>query len=472
VLAGRNIDVLAAADTQVVETHVTSRSSGIGLASDVFGKLTIYDQNAARQDTDSAAVAQRTALLSANTGDLTLRAGLDSQYKGTGQGHLVTQGADLLAGEAITLSANALDLQAAANTSAQHSIEKTKSFTVGARLAGVLGSLINAVGDSVKAAHDTDNDRLQGAYALKAGYDAYKVRKTLTDVENSAADKAAAGIPEPPPVAPDGTPRDNSGAVIGVQVYVGSSKSKAESRSLETTVTGTNLQAKTISLTATETDLSMAAAKLQAEDIALSAARDILLTAAANTSELASQNTGSNTGFGVTFGFGSQNGISIQLSASQMQGKANGSETRWDNTQIAASERLSVTSGGDTTLRGAQVAGDSVVFDVGGKLLIETLQDQSRYASKQSSSGFDLSLCIPPICIGAIVQSASFNASSQKIKHAYQSAVGQSGIAAGDGGFDITVKGKTELVGAAITSRAGGGLSTDKNTLTTQRLTQ
>ena len=90
----------------------------------------------------------------------------------------------------------------------------------------MLGSLINAVGDSVKAAHDTDNDRLQGAYALKAGYDAYKVKKTLTDVENSAADQAAAGIPEPPPVAPDGTPRDNSGAVIGVQVYVGSSRSK------------------------------------------------------------------------------------------------------------------------------------------------------------------------------------------------------------------------------------------------------
>ena len=77
-----------------------------------------------------------------------------------------------------------------------------------------------------------------------------------------------------------------------------------------------------------------------------------------------------------------------------MQGKANGSETVWDNTQIAASDRLSVTSGGDTTLRGAQVAGDAVVFDVGGKLLIETLQDQSRYKSKQSESGFSVSLQI------------------------------------------------------------------------------
>ncbi len=133
-------------------------------------------------------------------------------------------------------------------------------------------------------------------------------------------------------------------------------------------------------------------------------------------------------------------------------------ETVWDNTQIAASDRLSVTSGGDTTLRGAQVAGDSVVFDVGGKLLIETLQDASRYASKQSSSGFDLSLCIPPICFGAIVQSASFNASSQKIKHAYQSAVGQSGIAAGDGGFDITVGRSTELVGGR--SPAAPGVAT------------
>ncbi|GHU07806.1 hypothetical protein FACS1894158_16520 [Betaproteobacteria bacterium] len=118
---------------------------------------------------------------------------------------------------------------------------------------------------------------------------------------------------------------------------------------------------------------------------------------------------------------------------------------------------------------GAQLAGDTVRMDIGGNLLIETLQDLSHYKSQQSSSGFNISLCIPPICYGNFVQSASFYSASQKIKHNYRSAVGQSGIAAGDGGFDITVKGGTELIGAAITSTQTA-IDEDRNSLTTASL--
>ena len=213
----------------------------------------------------------------------------------------------------------------------------------------------------------------------------------------------------------------------------------------------------------------MAAAKLQAETIALTAERDILLEAAANTSEIHSKNKSSSTGFGVTFGFGQQNGFSIQLSASQAKGKANGSETLWDNTLISASDTLSVKSGADTSLKGAQLAGDKVLFNVGGNLYLETLQDRSNYVSKDSSSGFSVSLCIPPICWGvplSAMVTGSLYSSSQSIKHNYLSAVGQSGITAGDGGFDIAVTGNTELVGAATTSTA----TADKNILTTESL--
>jgi hypothetical protein len=63
----------------------------------------------------------------------------------------------------------------------------------------------------------------------------------------------------------------------------------------------------------------------------------------------------------------------------------------------------------------------------------------------------------------------SFSASNQEIKHNYQSAVGQSGIAAGDGGFDISVGGNTELVGAAITSTQQS-IDENRNSLTTASL--
>ncbi|MCE1244340.1 hemagglutinin repeat-containing protein [Oryzomicrobium sp.] len=98
---------------------------------------------------------------------------------------------------------------------------------------------------------------------------------------------------------------------------------------------------------------------------------------------------------------------------------------------------IKIKSGNDTTLKGAQLAANHVTLDVGRNLTIETLQDRSQYESEQTSGGFGVSLCIPPFCYGT--SSASVNASDQSIKHNYQSAVGQSGIEAGDGGCDIKV---------------------------------
>jgi hypothetical protein len=151
------------------------------------------------------------------------------------------------------------------------------------------------------------------------------------------------------------------------------------------------------------------------------------------------------------------------------RGKSNGTETIWDNTLVTASDTLTLVSGNDTILRGAQLAGETVKLDVGGDLLIETLQDVTDYTSKQHSSGIDISVCIPPFCYGAPAATGSFNASNQEIKHNYQSAVGQSGIAAGDGGFQIDVKGDTTLIGAAITSTQAA-IDEGKNSLTTASL--
>ena len=61
-----------------------------------------------------------------------------------------------------------------------------------------------------------------------------------------------------------------------------------------------------------------------------------------------------------------------------------------------------MTSGADTTLKGAQLAGRSVAFDI-GDLLIQTRQHSIVYDSQQSSSGFSLSVCIPQIYAGVPV---------------------------------------------------------------------
>jgi len=136
----------------------------------------------------------------------------------------------------------------------------------------------------------------------------------------------------------------------------------------------------------------------------------VILEAAANTSELASSSSGSSVGGGVTLAFGGQqSGLSFQLNASRSQGRADGKETVWDNTQITASDKLSVTSGRDTTLTGAQVSGGTVLFDVGGKLLIETLQDSSKYDSTQSSSGFSVSTSAIGVSVISILPDKVFS---------------------------------------------------------------
>ena len=159
--------------------------------------------------------------------DLTLRAGLDTQYRGTGQGNILTEGADLLAGETITLSGNAIALMAATNQSSSHTLEKEKSFTVGARLAGPLGNILNALEQAV--VRESDNDRLKGAYALKAGYDAWK----FTDGNGfggmaSNASKAAEGVMKEHAGEQMAGAGGGGNMGIGVQLYTGSSKSKSE----------------------------------------------------------------------------------------------------------------------------------------------------------------------------------------------------------------------------------------------------
>jgi filamentous hemagglutinin len=87
---------------------------------------------------------------------------------------------------------------------------------------------------------------------------------------------------------------------------------------------------------------------------------------------------------------------------------------------------------------------------VGGNLHIASLQDTSTYTSAQGSAGAGVSLCVPPLCYGSSSVSASLGNSN--IRGNYQSVTEQSGIRAGDEGFQVAVQGKTDLTGGAITS--------------------
>lgn len=447
IAAGRNINIDVVKEIQSTTSTSKSSSTSIGLHPSLSGSMTILGINSDKQNGQADGQSSVTSLLSANSGNLTMVAG----NAGTQDATITTRGADLLAGNAIKLEADRIDLLAARDTSSSSNQAESKSFTVGSKPAGQIGGLINsAIESAMAASQGSGNDRLDNALALKAGYDTYKAIEKSAVLANGLKDLAQGADP--------------GGAAFGVSISVGSSKSSSTSSSASTEVTGTNLQAKSIDLNARQTDITMEGAKLQAETINLEAKRDVILVAAANTSEVHSANKSSSASVGVTIGMGQQSGISLQLGVQNAKGKANGEETTYDNTLITATDKLTIKSGNDTTLEGAQLAAQQVKMEVGGDLTIQTLQDQSKYESEQKSSGFGLSLCIPPFCVGA--SSVSVNTSNQSIKHNYQSAQGQSGISVGDGGFDITVANATDLVGAAITSTA----DKTKNNLSTGSL--
>lgn len=161
-------------------------------------------------------------------------------------------------------------------------------------------------------------------------------------------------------------------------------------------------------------------------------------------------NSSSGASVGVGFATGRQNGFTIELGMSQGKGKQDGSEVSYNNTHVSGGKAVNVTSGGDLTMKGAVIDAPKVTADVGGNLSIESLQDTSSQVSRQNSSGFNASLCIPPICYG--VSTVSGSVASAKANGSYASVTEQSGIKAGAQGFDVNVKGHTDLQGGVISS--------------------
>ncbi|HFK2906692.1 TPA: hemagglutinin repeat-containing protein [Stenotrophomonas maltophilia] len=157
----------------------------------------------------------------------------------------------------------------------------------------------------------------------------------------------------------------------------------------------------------------------------------------------------------IGFSIGAQTGWYV--SASTAKGKGSGNGTTHVETVVDADRNLTVISGKDTTLQGAQLSGDKVVASIGGNLSIISEQDTDDYASKQTQAG------------GTFVYGSggSVNIGQQKVESHLRSVQEQSGIVAGSGGFNIAVGGNTHLEGGVIGSTADAS----KNRLDTGSLT-
>lgn len=345
------------------------------------------------------------------------------------------QGADVYAGNALNVDGRNINLNPSEDSNRASSNSKSAQYGVTAQVSGYAVSIAQAA-DKVADAHKNNSDpRLQAIYAAQAALTALSAA-----TQNTAAIK------------------------VSVSATAGTSHQSVEQSSMVQSGSVLKSQGDT-TLTAAE-NITGKGAKISGDNVALTAGKDIALSSAQDQTSQESTSGGNHYGVGVGFGLGgSQNGFSIELAASQNSANANGSSVTHHNSDITARGDLSVKAGQDVTLNGAGLKGNHVELNAGRNLNIASQQDQSTYDSHQSSSGFSASICVPPICAGVPVQ-GSASMSGSKIYNDYASVQQQSGIRAGDGGYNIYVGNHTQLDGAVIASSA----TPDKNHLSTGTL--
>ncbi|MGF6573842.1 filamentous hemagglutinin [Paraburkholderia sp. GAS333] len=446
IAAAGNVTITTSQDTQQSQSDYSKREYGFlgglnplnqfdgGLQGYTIGMRTTTDAQQATQITNNG------SMVGSLNGNVTITAGND----------LHVTGSTLHAASDLDLTGKTVTVDAAQNTTTQNEQQSFKQTAISAGISNAVLAVVETANQMRKDAKQTKGDARLDALAAAttglAGKNAYDaVMSNPTAVGGVGINVSL------------GTSHSNSNSVASSSTAVGSTVSA-----------GNNLTIKAAGAGAAS-NIDVTGSNLTAGNNAmLNAEGNINLQAAQNTDSQQSTNSGSSASIGVTFGIGSQNGISFQAGVSGTKGDGNGSDTTWTNTQVNAGNTLTLQSGGDTNLKGAVANGEQVVANVGGNLNIESLQDTSTYGSKQQSGGVSVSVCVPPICYGG--SSVSGNYSQQKLNSNYASVTEQSGISAGDGGFQIDVKGNTDLKGAVISS-SDTAVQNGVNSLATATLT-
>ncbi|TKC77133.1 cell surface protein, partial [Trinickia terrae] len=204
-------------------------------------------------------------------------------------------------------------------------------------------------------------------------------------------------------------------------------------------------------------NVTIAGSEVNANDVALIAKNQVNLVNTTNTDSTRSANASSSASVGVSFG---TSGPGISASMQNAHGDGNSDAAMQNNTHVNAMHSVTIVSGGDTNIVGANVNANQVVANIGGNLNLASVQDTTVSTAHQSSAGGGFS-------ISEAGGGASFSAQNGHADANYAGVNEQAGIQAGSGGFDINVKGNTDLKGAIIASTADAS----QNSLTTGTLT-
>ena len=429
--ADGNIAITSAEETSSEEHYSYEKKSGIFSGGGIG--FTIGKQSE-KNDSTTDAVTQVVSTIGSTEGNVTITANQDATITAS----------DIIGSKDISITGENITVSSATNTVTTTDTYEYKQSGITVSVSnGTISAAEKAVSE-VERSRAVADDRLEALYLYKAEQDAETVKKA---------------------VGKDGIKSVSQG--LTVSVSVGSSSQKSETVTTETYAQGSTLTAgENLTLTATgsgttdttstatDGDIHIVGSSVNGADIDLTAAKDVTLEAADNTVVSTTTSSSSSVGAGVEISKASKPSYFVQ--ANKSGDNATETITTHTETTVIASDILTITSGSDTNLTGAQAKGETVNVTVGGDLNVASQQDTDNYTERSSSVGGKIS-----------TTGVTGSASKGNTDSTYASVTTQSGLYAGTGGFDITVTGNTDLKGAVIASDADA----DKNTLTTGTLT-
>ncbi|WP_250389360.1 hemagglutinin repeat-containing protein, partial [Escherichia coli] len=434
--AGNHVDVLAATSTDTSWRFKETKKSGLtgtgGIGFTIGSSKTSHDRREA-----GTTQSQSASTIGSTAGNVSITAGK--------QAHI--SGSDVIANRDISITGDSVVVDPGHDRRTVDEKFEQKKSGLTVALSGTVGSAINNAVTSAQETKESSDSRLKALQATKTA---------LSGVQAGQAATMASATGDP--------------NATGVSLSLTTQKSKSQQHSESDTVSGSTLNAgNNLSVVATgknrgdnRGDIVIAGSQLKAGgNTSLDAANDILLSGAANTQKTTGRNSSSGGGVGVSIGAGKGAGISAFASVNAAKGREKGNGTEWTETTTDSGKTVTINSGRDTVLNGAQVNGNRIIADVGHDLLISSQQDTSKYDSKQTSVAAGGSFTF-----GSMTGSGYIAASRDKMKSRFDSVAEQTGMFSGDGGFDITVGNHTQLDGAVIASTA----TADKNSLDTGTL--
>ena len=443
VKAGGNLNIGSAEQTSESEYIKSVKKSGVfagGGLGFTIGKEKQKDQYAN----------QNTEQVGSTVGSVKGNVNLDADKAANVKGSTVVAGKDInITGENVSIE----NSNSIYNAQEKHEFKRTGlSVSVG----GEAVNKVNEVVNHVERANQVNDKRLAALHGYKA---VESVEKNIGMLKDAVK---------------------NPSQGLSLNVSVGSSQSRSESKSTTVVANGSNVKAAgDVKITSTEKDINITGSNVEGKNVTLNAKENLNITASETTNKLEQNSQSSSASVGVDFNIATGQVSSVTISGSKSNGEVDANSTSYNESTVKADKKLDFTSGKDTNIKGGNLSGEKIAGNVGGDLNIESKQDKNSYKEKNSSAGFGVGIDLSGKNDGIATTDKKDKASNankagifgsatkSNVDSNYNSVTDQSGIYAGKEGFDINVGENTDLKGGIISSTADA----DKNKLSTGTLT-